>query len=468
MTVATVTLFGVILFAGVFVISSLFLARARDDLQEQAEAAARRLTVLIDRSRFTGPIPKQDDVPFFQVVDGAGRVLAADAELDGAPPLTRARPGRGESLVRDRVCGERSATDAVPPGTCLVVVGMADETSAYGPVMAYAAVREPVMLRSPFLPVLLYGSAAVLLALMAWGTWYGVGRVLAPVDRIRRDLRRISAEDLSRRVEVPPGGDEVAELAVTVNDTLERLENAVERHRRFVSDASHELRSPLTAMTVRLEAGLDERRDEDWAAALADAYRLSAIVQDLLMLARLDAAPPVRDERIDLGALVSEEISRRGRTRLPVTASIQPGVIVRGHRLRLARVLTNLLSNADRYGDTRVHVTVRAAGELAEVEVLDDGPGIPPEMRERVFERFTRLDATRSRDTGGSGLGLPIARDIAQAHGGTLLAGEGPGGRLILRLLRDPSDPAVADPPAGDPAAEGAEAGDSDLKESDQ
>ncbi|MFG1613179.1 sensor histidine kinase [Nonomuraea wenchangensis] len=462
MTVATVTLFGVILFAGVFVISSLFLARARDDLREQAAAAARRLTVLIDRSRFTGPIPKLDDVRFLQVVDGAGRVVAADAELAGSPPLTRARPRPGESLVNDRVCGEKTAADAVPPGTCLVVVGLFDDASAYGPVMAYAAVREPAALRSPSLYVLLYGAATLLLGLMAWGTWYGVGRVLAPVERIRRGLERISAEDLSRRIEVPATRDEVAELAVTVNDTLERLQNAVDRHRRFVSDASHELRSPITAMTVRLEAGMAERRDEDWAAALADAYRLSAIVQDLLMLARLDAAPPVRNERIDLGELVSEEIRRRGKTRLPVTTSIQPGVIVRGHRLRLARVLTNLLSNADRYGDTRVHVTVRATGELAEVEVLDDGPGIPPEKREQVFERFTRLDATRSRDTGGSGLGLPIARDIAHAHGGTLLVGEGPGGRLILRLLRDQSDPAVGDPAVGDPAGGEPDLGDPD------
>ncbi|GAA3627186.1 HAMP domain-containing sensor histidine kinase [Nonomuraea rosea] len=432
MTTATVSLFGVILFAGAVAISMLYPAWARAQLVEQASTASRRLTLLIDRGRFDGAIPPLDGVQLMQVVDHSGRVLAADVRLAGQRPLTRARPAGHDPQIQAREC--------VPGNGCLIIVGTNDEISAYGPVVAYAAVREPVLLDSPLVPGLLYGSSAVLLALMAWFSWLGVGRVLAPVERIRRGLQQISAQDLSRRIDVPGTGDEVAELAVTVNDTLQRLDDAVDRHRRFVSDASHELRTPITAMLVQLEAGLADHDDPAWRAAIDDAHRLSDIVQDLLLMARLDAAAPAAHERVDLSRLVTEEIQRQ-RGRLPISSAIEPGVEVQGNRLHLVRVLTNLLSNADRYGESTVHVSVRAAGAHAEVQVLDDGPGIPEDMRERVFERFTRLDRARSRDTGGSGLGLPIARDIAVAHGGTLEAGDGPGGRLVLCLPLRGTDP---------------------------
>lgn len=427
MTIATVGSFGVILLAGVGMISATYPVRARSDLVDQADEASRRVTTLVDRQRIAGPIPPQDGVGLLQVVDERGIVVAASTGLAGRPPLTRSRPSGGDSRVSERLCS---------PAGCMMVVGTSNRATVYGPIVAYAAVREPFLLRSSFLPAILFGSSAVLLALMGWAAWYGVGRVLAPVERIRRGLERISAEDLSGRVEVPPSGDEVAELATTVNDTLTRLEDAVEHQRRFVSDASHELRTPITALIVRLEAGMEERTEADWRAALDDAQRLSDIVGDLLLMARLDAGaePPV--ERFELGRLVEDEVGRRP-GRLPVTLDVEPGVCVRGTRLRLARVLTNLLSNADRYGDSMVRVTVRGDGDTAVLEVTDDGPGIPEEMRERVFERFTRLDRTRSRDTGGSGLGLPIARNIARAHGGDLKVAEGTATRMILCLPRE-------------------------------
>ncbi|WP_160150217.1 sensor histidine kinase [Nonomuraea solani] len=424
MTIATVMVFGVAVFAGVAAITMTYPVRARSDLIAQADAASRRLTTMVDTRRFTGPIPPNDGVQMQQIVDSHGRVVASSAGLAGHPPLTRARPSGGDSRVSDRVC--------LPRG-CLIVVGTSNRSTAYGPVVAYAAVREPFLLRSSFLPMLLFGFSGVLVALLAWGAWYGVGRVLAPVERIRYGLERISAVDLSLRIDVPRTRDEVAELATTVNDTLARLEDAVARHRRFVSDASHELRTPITALMVRLEAGLEERSEADWRAALDDVRRLSDIVQDLLLMARLDAGVTPVTERIELGRLVADEITRRS-WRLPVTMEIEPGVHVSGNRLRLARLFTNLLSNADRYGDRGVRVCVRRMGDEAVLEVADDGPGIPEEMREQVFERFRRLDHTRSRDTGGSGLGLPIARDIARGHGGSLEVGDGPGARLILRL----------------------------------
>ncbi|GAA2838193.1 sensor histidine kinase [Nonomuraea rubra] len=426
-TIATVVSFGILIMSGVTVISLAYPRWARAALVEQADEASRRITTIVDTHRFTGRIPPQAGVGLLQVVDDEGRVVAASAGLAGQPPITSARPSGGDSRVSDRVCR---------PEGCMVVVGTSNRATVYGPIVAYAAVREPFLLDATFMPAVLYGSAAALLALMGWAAWYGVGQVLAPVERIRRGLERISAEDLSRRVEVPASQDEVAELAVTVNDTLGRLEDAVERHRRFVSDASHELRTPIAGLLVRLEAGLDERSDADWRAAMADAQRLSDIVGDLLLMARLDAGAEIAGERVDLGRLVEEEVARRP-ARLPVTVRAEPGVFVRCSPLRLARVLTNLLSNADRYGDSAVWVTVRGSGDEAVLEVADDGPGIPEEMREQVFERFTRLDRTRSRDTGGSGLGLPIARDIVRAHGGELRIEDGPETRLVVRLPRD-------------------------------
>ena len=426
MTLATVVSFGVLLMGGAALISVTWPTRARADLTEQVATASRHLTTIIDNRRFDGPIQPLNGIGLLQVVTYDGRVVAASAGLAGQPPITNARPTGGDSQVETRVCR---------PEGCLIVVGTSNRATVYGPVVAYAAVREPFLLNSPYLRLVLFASAALLLALMAWGTWYGVGRVLAPVEVIRKGLQRINAEDLSRRVAVPDTQDEVAELALTVNETLDRLEDAVDRHRRFVSDASHELRTPITGLVVRLEEGLHDRSEADWRAALDDARRLADIVEDLLLMARLDAGAPVKKKRLDLGRLVEDEVARRP-SRLPVTVRAEPGVYVRGNRLRLARLLTNLLSNADRYGDSKVEVHVRSDGDRAVLEVVDDGPGIPEEMRERVFERFTRLDKTRSRDIGGSGLGLPIARDIAREHGGDLTI-EGPQTRLVLRLPRD-------------------------------
>ncbi|MFG1699347.1 sensor histidine kinase [Nonomuraea sp. NPDC049309] len=426
MTLATVVSFGVLLMGGAALISVTWPTRARADLTEQVATASRHLTTIIDNRRFDDPIQPLNGIGLLQVVTYDGRVVAASAGLAGQPPITNARPTGGDSQVETRVCR---------PEGCLIVVGTSNRATVYGPVVAYAAVREPFLLNSPYLRLVLFASAALLLALMAWGTWYGVGRVLAPVEVIRKGLQRINAEDLSRRVAVPDTQDEVAELALTVNETLDRLEDAVDRHRRFVSDASHELRTPITGLVVRLEEGLHDRSEADWRAALDDARRLADIVEDLLLMARLDAGAPVKKKRLDLDRLVEDEVARRP-SRLPVTVRAEPGVYVRGNRLRLARLLTNLLSNADRYGDSKVEVHVRSDGDRAVLEVVDDGPGIPEEMRERVFERFTRLDKTRSRDIGGSGLGLPIARDIAREHGGDLTI-EGPQTRLVLRLPRD-------------------------------
>ncbi|MQY02957.1 sensor histidine kinase [Actinomadura macrotermitis] len=230
-------------------------------------------------------------------------------------------------------------------------------------------------------------------------------------------------------------------LARTLSGTRDRLERSMARQRDMAADASHELRTPLTGLRTRIELALAEPGDaaethDTLSAALRDVERLQRIVEDLLDLARLDAGQEPARVRLDLGELVEEGLAARS-PRIPVTAKIQAGVRVVADRRRLARALASLLANADRHAASRVEVTVRAEGALAVLEVRDDGPGIAPADRERVFERFTRLDAARSRDAGGSGLGLPVAREIVDRHGGELRVADGePGARLVLTLPR--------------------------------
>ncbi|MFD0656998.1 sensor histidine kinase [Thermocatellispora tengchongensis] len=274
-----------------------------------------------------------------------------------------------------------------------------------------------------------------LLAVVAAMTWHTVGRALAPVAAIRAKVAEITASDLHRRVPVPAARDEIAELALTVNATLDRLERAVGRHKRFVADAAHELRSPIATLRTRLELGATGP-DRDLAReALVDVERLQSLTADLLLLARLDAAEPIPRAEVDLGQLAAEEALRaRPRQDVRVRLDIAPDVVVHGSHGHLARLVVNLVDNAVRHAASTVTVRVAAEDGRAVLDVRDDGPGIPAEHRESVFCRFTRLDEARARDAGGSGLGLAIARDIATLHDGTLeVAGtpdDGPGALL--------------------------------------
>ncbi|WP_456047872.1 sensor histidine kinase [Actinomadura harenae] len=370
--------------------------------------------------------------------------------------MTTRRPESSDTRVDVRICGDRDVARG-----CAVVVGY-DVVTTYGEATVYAAVPEPWFAGSLVAEAALGLLCAGVLGLVAAGVWRAVGRALRPVRRIEQGLADITASDLSRRVPEPDTGDEIAGLAATVNATLDRLEAAVAQQRRFTSDASHELRTPLTGLRTRLELALDDPGGTDpertMRDALRDADRLHQIVDDLLALARLDAGVEPARTVLDLGELVRAEQRRRD-ARLPVTIDAEPGVLVVGNRLQLARALVNLLANADRHAESQVAVTVRAdtvradtvradtvqadtvrAGEagngraVVTVTVADDGPGVPRGERERIFDRFTRLDAARSRDAGGSGLGLPIAREIAVRHGGTLTVEDAPGGGAAFVL----------------------------------
>ncbi|WP_371596770.1 sensor histidine kinase [Streptomyces sp. NBC_00564] len=284
---------------------------------------------------------------------------------------------------------------------------------------------------------------ALLVVLIAGLTWYAMGRALRPVADIRAEFADITAHSLQQRVPVPDSHDEVALLAETMNGTLDQLQRAVGRLRTFTSDASHELRGPLTTLKARLELALARPDRAEWTTvgdeALHDTTRLEEIVADLLLLARLDARQPLKLQPLCVTDLVRRTVAERyPHQPVVLLTDSAPDTTVPGSRTALARLLTNLLDNALRHAHSSVTVEVRDTERELVVEVMDDGPGIPAADRERVFDRFTRLDDARTPSQGGTGLGLAIARDIATAHGGTLTAEApletGSGARMVMTL----------------------------------
>ncbi|MFD8865635.1 ATP-binding protein [Streptomyces sp. NPDC059590] len=297
-------------------------------------------------------------------------------------------------------------------------------------------------------------AAAGLVLFVAALTWLLVGRALRPVAAIREEFTEITERDLHRRVPVPKARDEIFRLARTMNATLDRLHRAMTRQRQFVADASHELRSPIAALRAQLELALARPSRTDWPTvvhkALQDTDRLQAVASDLLLLARLDAQEAPSRAPVDLAALAAEEVRRHPGVVVAAgeDGHAGPPVVVHGSRVQLSRLLTNLVDNARRHTRTTVTVGVSVGvsvgvgvhGDgMVELSVDDDGPGIAEADRERVFERFTRLDDARARQEGGTGLGLAIAQDIAHAHGGTLTIGTSPRGGAQIRL-RLPSE----------------------------
>ncbi|MGI5204163.1 sensor histidine kinase [Spirillospora sp. CA-108201] len=398
----------------------------------------RRTATAIETGRLTLDISPTTDI-LQQVVNQRGEVVAATPRMQGRARVRFPPPDPFDERRIGRVCG----IDA-PGDSCFVIF---ERRVGVGPGALYIISLAPVQgpLPRPGLGALILLGVPFLTFLSGYGVWLSVSRALNPVDRIRRELDEITATDLERRVPEPPGRDEVGRLAESVNATLDRLEEAVARQRAFVSDVSHELRSPLTALRMELELAMSGPDDTDVPAALrailVNTERLSAVVDDLLALARLDAERTFPRELVDLTEITDQEVLRHPR-RVQVTVLSEGPVVVRGGRGDLARLLTNLVDNADRHAAEEVTVILRTeAPATAVVEVIDDGTGVAPEDRERVFERFARLAEGRHRDAGGTGLGLAISRDIAEAHGGSLILTDRidgvPGARFVLRLPRD-------------------------------
>jgi signal transduction histidine kinase len=286
----------------------------------------------------------------------------------------------------------------------------------------------------------LYVVVPAMIALVALAAWYFTGRALKPVEAIRLEAESITGTTMHRRVPEPDTDDEVGRLARTMNAMLARLENSAQKQRQFVSDASHELRSPLSSIRTNLEVALHNPDRADWPEvaqrALAEDVRMEDTVSELLDLARLDEsegpAPLDTLPEVDLDELVLDDTVQQ--RRVPIDTSHVSAGRVHGRREQLQRVVRNLLDNAARHATSTVAVELRSTDDVVVLTVDDDGPGIPPEDRLRVFERFTRLDDGRARDAGGLGLGLAMVKAITEHHGGTVVVEDAPLGGARLRV----------------------------------
>ncbi|MBE3015730.1 two-component sensor histidine kinase [Microbispora sp. NEAU-D428] len=329
------------------------------------------------------PRPASGAVDLIQLVDAQGRIVDASPAATRRPPLSTFRPAPDDRLQRRVECR--------PGKPCVLLMANRVSPASDAPVV-YAGTVEPPLIATHRLEYLIAGPALLIVLLGGRLMWWIIGRALRPA----------------------------------------------EQQYRLASVTSHELRNPIAGLRVQLEEALlhpDHVDPRDTIrGALSATGRLEAIVQDVLTMTRLRGGQPAPHEPIDLAALVAQEVdTHSGDTSVEIHTT--GNVWVHGSRIQLIRLVDNLLSNAQRHAATAVTVDVGSAGGRAVLTVTDDGNGIAPADRERVFERFTRLDEGRRRDAGGTGLGLAISRDIAHAHRGTLRIEDSPrGARFVLRL----------------------------------
>ncbi|WP_084780009.1 sensor histidine kinase [Planobispora rosea] len=446
------------------------------------DVLSRALTATIDESiyqRARGVVSQSDagqlpaeltspDGVLIQVLDSSGRITHATTGTDRLVPLLDAGE-RAEAVAAKRADFLYGGPYGIPH-LLRVRVLSADGGRTVIAARPFSEVQTSISTAGHVLVV----GTPLLLALLAATSWVIIGRTLRPIAALRRGAEEITGTARSRRLPVPESRDEVHSLATTLNAMLDRLERADARQRALVSDAAHELRSPLASIRLQLEVALGHPGgQDDWRetaeGVLEDTTRLTRLAEDLLALARLDerGGALARREPVELDQLAAQTVERYGKAvvlrigddahaagngastsgtgpddaRVAGNGAGTPGaspdgaIVVAGDALDLGRVLVNLVDNALRHTVSPVVVALRAEGADAVLTVTDDGPGIPEADRERVFDRFTRLDSARSRDEGGAGLGLAIVRETVNAHGGAVhLEDASPGLRAVVRL----------------------------------
>lgn len=437
-TAAAVVVVGLALAAAAVSLVNLVHRSLVSSLDEAAEVLVDDIAARLLAGSLPRVIPiyegSNDDL-IIQVVDTRRRVVAASENYLVRPPIVTQVPEKRRLRMTARLPVDPeeefrvSARQALSSEGAPVVVYVANE---FAPVRrTERAVSRAVRIGAP-----------ALLLLVGLFVWLLVGRALRPVESIRRQVAAISESDLDRRVPEPAVDDEVGRLARTMNAMLERLQRSAERQRRFVSDASHELRSPLASARATLEVAMAHPETTTLEAtaldALADTERMERLITDLLFLARGDEGRPIANPGpVDIDDIVWTEVARvRSRGRVAVDASRLSTGRIWGLAGHLERAVRNLLENAECHASSTVRVSLSDDGPALLLEVIDDGPGVPPDDRERIFDRFVRLDEARARDRGGVGLGLAITREIVAVHGGDVEVDDAPGGgaRFVVRL----------------------------------
>lgn len=429
--VSAVVVVGVALAVGAAVLVVLLQAALVSTATDGVLGRAKDLSVLLVEQGGNQPRQTMKDSKRpgeeAQVLDGAGRVVAASDDRLTAP-MSDLRPTPGQSA-------NTALTDLPVLGdTDDYLVGAAGVLLNGQPYVVQ--VVAPVQVQTDTIQTVAWfvvGAIPLILLLVGVAVWALVGRSLQSVERIRRQVALIDSERLTERVEVPPTRDEVALLASTMNTMLERLDASDRAQKEFLSDASHELRSPLaTLLTTEEVASLDPTGRtwvETQGTILSETRRMKLLVEDLLTLAKADSHALVRRfAHIDLEDVLDREV-RRVRTLIGhrLVVGLEPAR-VRGDADRLAQVFRNVLDNAVRHARSSVEVSTVVDVEAVHVRIDNDGSTIEASQRARVFERFVRLDESRSRDGGGSGLGLAITAEIVRLHKGSIVATETPSG----------------------------------------
>jgi len=414
-----------------YAVLTLTVNRTVDD---SAFASARAVAAMVDSNTVPDPLPVSGS-QIVQVVDSSGAMVSASMSADRLTPLLRS-PELAKALAGERVSipGARAGLT----GNLRVIAVQAGTSSGSRSIIVAVPVSDieesQRVLRNTLLVT--YPPLVVIMALIAWRV---IGWTLQPVETLRSGAARISGSDQDERLAVPEAADEIRALALTLNDMLDRLSAARGRQRAFVADAAHELRSPLASMRTQLEVA-QRLGDEGELAAdlLADVTRLSALVEDLLLLARAgsDAARPPARESLDVRALLVATANRYAGASVAVSVTEGPDVYASAISDELRRVLANLVDNAVRHARSAVVLGVRAEAGRAVLTVADDGPGIPAGERERVFERFARLDDARDRDAGGTGLGLAIVRELLHRSDGSISLQDNPSGTGLVAEVR--------------------------------
>ncbi|WP_395154222.1 ATP-binding protein [Ilumatobacter sp.] len=434
---------GIVLAVGAAILTMTLQSRLDDAATTAAELRARDVAALAEGGGLppTLALPGEESA-YVQVVDASSLVIASTSNIEGEEAISPYRPPESSPQTDTVVVaplpdlGEmRVATLTVSTSTGSVTVYAGESLS--GVRSTTAAVVLLLVIGVPLL-TLLVGALA----------WWVVGRTLRPVREITSTMSEITASDLHRRVPVGTVTDEIAELATTVNATLMRLDTAVAKQRRFVADASHELRSPLAALRADLEISVTHPAQSNWVNVadnlLGDVERLQILTEDLLLLAHLDAEQPPANP-VDLAPLLQ---SARTTIRRPDLVISLTGVgipcLVQGDEAQLQRMLRNVVHNAELHAAGRIDLDLTITGPVARLTVSDDGPGIPVDMRPHVFERFVRLDEARTRNAGGTGLGLAIVADIVAAHRGTITIDDADlGGAAFVIEIPTADSPAI-------------------------
>ncbi|MGW0809887.1 HAMP domain-containing sensor histidine kinase [Nonomuraea sp. NPDC002799] len=439
-TAATVALLSTLLVATVMIAIHRY---ATDNLLTELAATGGRVAHQVEHHRPSTPLAAHPDRNV-QIVDAHRTVIASTPHLHGKPAMAAFTPA-GVTITGHVVCG-----GVFPAGDCHHVIAQSAYHDGQDWVVYSSSPTIPPYV-TPWLAATVIATAILLAAAITALGHRIVTASLRPVTAIRAELDQITDTTGDRRVSLPPGQDEIHDLADSVNRTLTRLQAAMRQQRHFTSDASHELATPIAAIRAEVEDALYAPQDTTvprlGTTVLRSVNRLETILKDLLTIAQLEAGRPLDSEPIDLAQFVTAQVRQRpAPAHQHLLQDLQPGVTVIGDRAKLARLYNNLMDNAERHAATTISIDVRHEPApprdthrfphgIAVLQISDDGPGIDPDKREQVFQRFSRLDTARNRDTGGTGLGLPIARQIAQAHGGTLHIADSPqGARALVRL----------------------------------